>query len=741
MENSMQSWIPGLCAFLCLLTATPALAQQTEEHRPKVGLVLSGGGARGIAHIGVLKALEEMQVPIDCIAGTSMGSVVGGLYASGYTPVQIEALVRDMDWDAAFTDRPPRKYQTMRQKNIDSSFLIPHRVGMNRGEIQLPLGAIEGQHLDQILHRAMLAAKDVDDFDDLPIPFRAIATDLASGQEVVLSKGSLPDAIRASMSIPGVFTPVELDGRVLVDGGMANNLPISVAREMCADVVIAVDISSPLLVQENLTSVLAVTEQITNFLTRKNVEQQLATLGPQDVLLVPDLTGFSSANFDGALSIVQNGYDSVKLQRAAIAVMSKTGHSRYDRMVDIRELEQKPFVVNFIEVDNDSVLNDEIIRSRLTLEMGKPLDLDQLERNLDDIYGIDIFESVTYDLVKRDDGSTGVAINARKRRWGPNYLQFGMRVSDDFSGNSDYTIGAAYTRNALNSLGGEMRVDFTIGQEDLFELGLYQPVSPSARWFIHPRVNYSRKIINAFYDDQLRDQVELKGSVLGFALGRNLSSTDELRAEYLLGRGDVDVILGSDELINDDIEIGELVFEHRHDSLDNLWFPTSGFRSDLGFRWSSETLGSSANYEQAFANFTGAKALGKNSIQFNLEGGYSFQAGIPLERWWELGGFGRLSGLIPQQLAGQHYGLASMGYFRRLNEVKLAPVYAGVTLEAGNVWQQQSDIDLDDLVYAGSLFLGVDTPIGPVFLAWGRANSGDSALYFYLGNPYSYRNF
>ncbi len=737
----MLGWILRLGALSCLLFSTLTMAQQAEDQRPKVGLVLSGGGARGIAHIGVLKALEEMQVPIDCVVGTSMGAVVGGLYASGYTPEQIEALVRDMDWDAAFTDRPPREFQTMRQKQIDSSFLIPHRVGMNRGEIQLPLGAIEGQHLDQILHRAMLASKDISDFDKLPIPFRAVATDLTTGQQVALSKGSLPTALRASMSIPGVFSPVELDGQILVDGGLANNLPISVARELCADVVIAVDISSPLLVRENLTSVLAVTEQMTNFLTRKNVEQQLATLGPQDVLLVPDLTDFSSADFDNALSIVQNGYDSVQSERAAIAGMSIAGHNRYVDTIDIRQLEEKPFVVNFIEVNNDSVLNDEIIRSRVHLQMGEPLDLEGLEKSLDEIYGIDIFQSVTYDLVTREDGKTGVAINARKRRWGPNYLQFGMRVSDDFSGNSDYTLGAAYTRNALNALGGELRVDITIGQEDLFELGFYQPVSPSARWFIQPRINYTRRILNAFFNDQLRDQVELKGPAMAFALGRNLNSTDELRVEYQFGQGDARVILGSDELINGDIEIGEMVFEHRHDSLDNLWFPTSGFRSDLGYKWSRESLGSSADYEQAFVNYTGAIARGKNSMQFNLEGGYSFQDEIPLERWWELGGFGRISGLIPRQLAGQHYGLASMAYYRRLNEVKLAPVYAGITLEAGNVWDRKSDISLDDLIYAGSLFLGVDTPIGPVFLAWGRTNNADSTLYFYLGNPYSMRNF
>jgi NTE family protein len=736
MRMGVRIWV----SLLALFAAGASLAEEANP-RPKVGLVLSGGGARGIAHIGVLKALEEMKVPIDCIAGTSMGAIVGGLYASGYTPQQIEDLVSRTDWDLAFTDRPPRKYQTMRQKQLDSSFLIPHRVGMNRGEIQLPLGAIEGQHLDQILHRAMLASKDVSNFDKLTIPFRAVATNLVTGQEVVLSRGSLPDALRASMSIPGVFAPVELKGELLVDGGMANNLPISVARELCADVVIAVDISSPLLAKDDLTSVLSVTEQMTNFLTRKNVEQQLSRLGPRDVLLVPDLGGFSSADFENSLSIVQNGYDAVKLREVAIGDLAAPAYDRYADLEDVRELEQKPFMVQFIEVKNDSILNDEIIRSRVRQPLGEPLDLEVLESSLDDIYGIDVFQSVTYDLDSRDDGATGVVINARARRWGPNYLQFGMRVSDDFSGNSDYTLGAAYTRNALNSLGGELRVDFTIGEEDLFELDFYQPIDPTARWFIEPRVYYSRDILNAFLGSELRDQVELQGPGLGFALGRNLSSTDELRAEYIFSRGDIDVILGSDELITDKIEMGEVNLEHRHDSLDNLWFPTSGFRSDLGYRLSRKSLGSSANYEQAFANYTGAFDVGKNVMQFNFEAGYSFDDYIPLERWWELGGFGRLSGLIPEQLAGPNYGLVSMAYYRRLNEVKLAPVYAGISLEAGNTWESSSDIGFDNLIYSGSLFLGIDTPIGPVFLAWGRADTSESTFYFYLGNPYSTRHY
>ena len=232
-----------------------------DRDRPKIGLALSGGGARGGAHVGVLEALEEMKIPIDYIAGTSMGSIVGGFYAAGYSADEIRQLMMEVDWEAAFTDRPARRNQTMRKKELDAEFLVPFRIGFNKGSIQLPLGVIEGQHLDQIFHRILLPVQEIRDFDQLQIPFRAVATDLVTGQEVVLSAGSLPDALRASMSVPGVFAPVKLDGRLLVDGGMANNLPVSVVREMGADIVIAVDISSPLLKEEQLKSVLSVTER------------------------------------------------------------------------------------------------------------------------------------------------------------------------------------------------------------------------------------------------------------------------------------------------------------------------------------------------------------------------------------------------------------------------------------------------------------------------------------------------
>jgi len=707
-----------------------------DYERPKVGLALSGGGARGGAHVGVLKALEEMDIPIDFIAGTSMGAIVGGFYAAGYSADEIKQIMLEMDWKAAFTDQPARRDQTMRKKDLEAEFLIPYRIGFNKGSIQLPLGVIEGQHLDQIFHRILLAVRDTSDFDQLHIPFRAVATDLVTGKEVVLSTGSLPDALRASMSIPGVFAPVRLNGRMLVDGGMANNLPVSVVRGMGADIIIAVDISSPLLKEEQLKSVLSVTEQLTGFLTRSNTERQIALLGPGDILLVPDLTGFSSADFQIAAKVADIGYQTTMSERDSLSSLSVPSHRAGERTPSIEQARVE-YIVQFIDIRNDSVLNDEIILSRLNLELGQPLDISELEKSVDQVYSLDIFESVTYNLAHNEKGESGVQIHAVPRHWGPNYLQFGLEFSNDFSGSSDFKLGLAYTRNALNSLGGELRVVAAIGREDELSFDFYQPIDKRAQWFVEPQVFSRRERYNVWQDDVQIAILDITGVGASFGIGRNFSTTNLLRLDYEYFRGDADLITGSlDFELDGDVEIGELVFEYRHDSLDSLWFPTSGTFHRLGFRYAAEALGASVDYEQLQAGGNFALSRGKNTFLLNYELGYSFDDAAPVERWFELGGFGRLSGLIPDQLSGRQLGMFSLAYHRRLNDIDFLKAYAGMTLEAGNVWQYEDDMSFSDLRKSGSIFVGAETPLGPVYLAWGYSDNGDSTFYFYLGNPF-----
>ncbi len=708
-----------------------------EGERPKIGLALSGGGARGSAHVGVIKALEELGVPIDYIAGTSMGAIIGGIYAAGYSADELEQVLADMNWSSALSDKLPRREQSMRKKDLDSQFLIPYRVGFNKGGIQLPLGVIEGQHLDQVFHRILLPVQGITDFDQLSIPFRAVATDLVTGQEVVLSSGSLPDALRASMSVPGAFAPVQLNGKILVDGGMSNNLPVNVVREMGADIVIAVDISTPLLTEEQLVSVLSVAEQLTGFLTRRNTEEQIASLEPGDILLVPDLVGVSAADFENADEIAQKGLEAAMARREDLAALS---------MPQVRDPAERPpllehslpaYLVQFITINNGSVLDDEIIRSRLELEPGQPLDILALEKSVDRVYGLDVFESVTYNLVRNEAGEQGVEINAKPRSWGPNYLQFGLEFSDDFSGNNEFKIGAAYTRNALNSLGGELRVTAAFGREDELIFDFYQPLDTGERWFIEPQAFFRREQFNVWEDDSLIAKLDIDGYGARLGFGRNFSTTDLMRVDYQYFRGDAELVVGVlDFPLDGKVDIGELLFEYRHDSLDSLWFPTQGMFHRLDFRLARDALGAAFDYEQASATGTFSFSSGKNTVLLSYEAGYSFDDAAPVERWFRLGGFARLSGLIPDQLSGRQLGLFSLVYLRRLNNIDILPAYAGITLEAGNVWNYADDVSFGDLRKSGSIFVGAETPLGPVYLAWGYSDSGDNTLYFYLGNPF-----
>lgn len=732
---------PGIISaiiLLFLMAPLSALANEPDDG-PRIGLALSGGGARGGAHVGVLKALEELGVKVDYIAGTSMGAIIGALYASGYGADEIELVLIETDWKTALTDAPARRDRTMRKKELEAQFLIPYRLGFNKGKIQIPLGAIEGQHLDQIFHELYMPVMGIHNFDRLPIPFRAVATDLVTGKAIVLSRGSLPDAVRASMSVPGVFAPVRIGDRLLVDGGMSNNLPVNIVREMGADIVIAVDISSPLLTEEQLTSVLSVTEQLTNFLTRRSADEQIASLGPEDILIVPELDNFSSADFEGAADVIPLGYEAADRKREGLAHLA--GLSAADAVI-VSELVSSDYIVEFVDIENGSVLNDSIIKSRLDIELGQPLDLEALNKSVDSIYSLDVFGSVTYDMITDDSGRQGIMVRAQPRAWGPNYLQFGLELASDFSADSSFTLGAAYTRNALNSLGGELRVIASIGRVDELSFDWYQPIDKKAHWFAEPQVFWRRQNYNLWVQDTNIAEFEIGVAGIDFGLGRNLSTMDRVALNYRFARGDADVITGDLGFpIDESVKIGELDLSYLHDSLSSQWFPTSGMLYLLDYRYATKGLGSAFDFQQALAASSIAFSRGKNTFLFNFEGGYSFNNRAPIERWFQLGGLGRLSGLVPNQLIGQHFGLATLAYYRRINSFDLVPSYAGFTLEAGNVWDLSQNIGFDDLSYSASIFVGADTPIGPVYFAVGHNDGGDNAVYFYLGNPFQFSRF
>ena len=305
------------CLFLCLC---PLMLFAAETAKPKVGLVLSGGAARGLAHVGVLKALEEQGIHIDAIAGTSMGAVIGGLYASGYKIDELEKLALSIDWQEALSDAPEREDVPFRRKQDDRDFLVKQKLSFrDDGSLGLPLGVIQGQNLALLLESLLAHSSDIRDFDKLPIPFRAVATDIVNGEKVVFRKGHLPQVIRASMSIPAVFAPVEINGQLLVDGGMVDNIPVDVAREMGVDIVIVVDIGTPLRGRKQLNTVFDILNQSITLMTRSNSEVQLASLKPDDILIQPALASYGATDFGRSLDIINAGYRATQVLEKRLA--------------------------------------------------------------------------------------------------------------------------------------------------------------------------------------------------------------------------------------------------------------------------------------------------------------------------------------------------------------------------------------------------------------------------------------
>jgi len=421
----------------CLALGLPAtvLAQST----PRIGLVLSGGGARGLAHVGVLKVLEELRVPVSCVTGTSMGAIVGGAYAAGSTAAGLEEFVRKADWDDVFRDRPPRAEISTRRKIDEYKTLFAPEYGVTKQGVVLPKGVIAGVAIHSFFRQITQQAVEIGDFDKLPIPYRAVAADIETGEAVVLSHGSLARAMRASMSVPGALAPVEIDGRLLVDGGIANNLPITEARKLCGDVIIAVNISTPALKREEISSALTVGGQLINFLGKVNVERQLASLTPRDVLIAPELGDISAASFERADDAMRIGEQAARALAASLSRYSLPPE-QYAALRKRQISERKPIgVVDEIRFEGLQRTNPEVLRSVLESKPGEPLTEEKVSGDLRRIYGRGDFESVDY-YIQSESGRRVMVIQPREKEWGPDYLRFGLGIATDFQGENFFNI-------------------------------------------------------------------------------------------------------------------------------------------------------------------------------------------------------------------------------------------------------------------------------------------------------------
>lgn len=737
-----------ICMWLFLITCVSPLsitrpieaAETPDENtrRPAIGLVLSGGGARGAAHVGVLKVLEQNRIPIDFIAGTSMGALVGGLYASGMSPGELEAVISAIDWADAFSDKITRVDRSFRRKRDDDFYLVKHRPGIKGTKLSFPPGILDGQKIDLLLKKYTLPVSTIRDFDQLPIPFRAVATDIETGETYVIGKGDLALALRASMSIPAFFAPREIDGQLLVDGGVSSNLPIDIVRQMGADLVIAVDIGTPLSERDEIESVLDITGQISNILTRRNADEQIASLAGTDIFIKPDLGDITTASFNRAHEAVPIG------ARAAESVLEdlvklRVSEDEYAAYLAKRSRRAAAPIIDKIRIVNQSRLDDEVIASRVTIAAGEPLDVDRLDKILSQIYGLNVFESVYYDVTV-ESGRTVLTITAREASWGPNYLQFGAAVFENFEG-PNFNLAAAYTRTAVNGWNGEWRTHLQIGQEPGAFTEFYQPLGRGLKNFIHLKASFVELADNSF-DSDGKNLMELgiRRYGGGVAAGRELGTWGEIRAGVRREGGAVKIQVGDPSVPESHFDTGEGFCQVHVDELDNVNFPHSGFYTRARFSAGLEALGSDNEYEQQL--YEGAVAHTRSHLTVLLLGCFSTtrDSDAPYQSMYRLGGFTRLSGLQQEERKGQHAGLASVVMYRQLADFSLMTVYAGFSAEYGNVVQRREEIKPQNGIAAGSLFMGLDTILGPVYIAFGHAEGGRRNFYFILGQTFGGRN-
>ncbi|HTS55511.1 MAG TPA: patatin-like phospholipase family protein, partial [Burkholderiales bacterium] len=675
-------------AFAPAFAAEPADGAQPPAQRPKIGLVLGGGGAKGISHIGVIKVLEELHVPVDYIAGTSMGSLVGGAYASGMSSEEMARFVKGLDWDKVFKDLPPRQDQSVYLKRLDAENLWPLVLGIGHGGVSLPSGAVVGQRLGYVLDKLAAGGAGARTFDDLEIPYRAVATNALTGKMTVFDRGDLANAMRASMSVPGVFAPAEIGNQLYLDGGLVRNLPVDVVRGMGADVVIAVNLESPLATRDQLNNALTVTVQMIDILMGQNVQAQLATLTDADVLIHPDLNGYGSSSFDQAGKLIPLG------EQAARAMADKL--KRYSLPADqyqalraeqrARYRKSPPIETVRVETARLKYINPEAVEAGLHLPKGQLLDVEELTQRVDVLYGTGDYERISYDF-EYQDGERVLVVQPVEKPAGPNYLRFGLQMATDFKGDNEFVLLANYTMTWVDRLGAQWRNDIGLGSFAFVRSEFYQPLSLSSPWFVAPSVVAGRQVVNFFDGDNIAAQLRENSLVAALDVGATIEPSAQVRAGVFTGKLNATPTVIVPGLSTTDAGLGGYQFGAAYDTRDNVGFPREGTYVRAGLTLARTGLGSALNYQKAELNWLSAWSIGRNTVSASLRGGSGYDGDVPFYELYSIGGFLNLSGYRTNQLQGQSVALGRLMYYYRVASLGLVgSVYAGASLEAGNVY-------------------------------------------------------
>ncbi len=729
-------WVPGAAFAQTNPPAEPAASvpsmQIVSTPRPKVALVLSGGGARGFAHLGVLKVLQEQRVPIDMVIGTSMGSIVGGAWAAGHRLDDLRELVQGTDWDAVFAATAPRRERDYRRRSEDLNYLTRFSFGVSREGLVLPRGTFQAHELDSILRKVALPVQHRTNLDELSVPFRAVATDLVSGEMVVLRDASLFAAMRASMSIPGAFAPIEIRDQLLIDGGLVRNLPVDVARKLGADVIIAVNVGTPLTPRHKLKSALDVAQQMVNILTEKNVMQSLGELGPQDILISPDLAAYSFSDFAAFSKIEAAGEVAARSVQARLAALGIDAErfAGWEAARTGRPNVPEPIRIDDVRILGTSFTNPQVLLRELDIRPGESYSIQDITSGMRRLSASGDFDRVDFSIAG-PEGARRLLVTPSETLVGPNTLRFGGRLESDFRNNNRFEILALHTLRWVNSYGAELRTLLRVGSARELGTEFYQPLSLGREWFVTANAgvrgdDFERRLGNTGFTAALGSRTYDIGGTIGYRLGLD----GEVRLGYGLRRLQTFPRAVQSLIPSTDDQFQVFGARLGWDTLDDPSFPRSGNLVVIDWSRASDLRsGSDLRRDAGLLVWENAQSIGRSSLSSSIRLGYGRGGASPLP----LGGFLNLSGSPPETFTGDRTLLARMVFSHRLQAV--SGVRVGVSFEAGDAFDRGETLRPSSLKRALSLLAGTDTPFGPVYIGWGRTFGVRSSLYLFLGRP------
>jgi NTE family protein len=760
----MRYFIVILCA-LCSIGKSSVAKAEPVPPRPatasKICVVLSGGGARGFAHLGVLRYLEEHHIPIDCIAGTSMGAVIGGLYAAGLSADEIEHHISEINLGEVALDIVDRRKISQTLREDDENYPIAGTFGVSKDGVTLPRGAIQANQFLQLLHSWTSHVPPSISFDQLPIPFRAVATDLETGNMVVFDKGPLHLAIRASMAAPGVFAPVEMNGKLLADGGLVRNLPVDIGRSMGADVIIAVNIGTPLLKRDDLRGLVNVSKQMVNILTEQNVNEQKKILLPTDVLIEPDLGDIGFMDFPRAEEASAIGYKAAEAMAEQLASLSVEPPAYYAQLKERPDHDLHNIKITFVDIHTTGKIPPDDIRRQLNISIGSKYDSDDINNRITPLLNSRQFDSITQTLVQHD-GQYGLEIDATERGWGPNFVRLGLEMMTGFDGESNFELQIGHRLPWITDSGLEWRNDIELGSIYGIRSELRQPLFNREGMYLAPFVDLQQKNLNLYSDNSPYAEYRMLTSVAGLDFGIPLgdfSDLGEIRSglmatHYVLRPKIGSLIIQGDDGINITtlpwVKMNEYAFHTKFtiDQLDTPVFPREGYKlsgelqagvnQDESDSIAYDTHSDLRGFHQLTGGGTWAQSEEDHSINLSLEAGARYQSGSQIPGiGLSLGGFQRLTAYQPDQFIGNYLLYGNATYLYRAVNFGLAgeAAFIGTSLEIGNAANEKSDFSLGNLKKSLSVFVGANTFMGPVHFGIAIAPAGEFNLFLQLGRP------